>query len=85
MLKAGKIRNIAVLDKIVSEQDKSIPPEKKTEQDTQQDEIEEDSEYVIIAEVWWTERVNLLVRLFVLLKIVNRVIKDNVYKGITGK
>ena len=46
--------NIEVSDKIVSEQNKSIPPEKETEQDTQQDETEEDTEYVIIAEVWWT-------------------------------
>ena len=51
-MKAGKMRNIEVSDKIVSEQDKSIPPEKETEQDTQQDVTEEDSEYVIIAEVW---------------------------------
>ena len=57
-MKASKMRNIEVSDKIVSEQDKSIPLEKETEQDTQQDETEEDSEYVIIAEVWWTERVN---------------------------
>ena len=45
-------------DKIVSEQDKSIPPEKEKEQNTQQDETEEYSEYVIIAKVWWTVRVN---------------------------
>ena len=52
------MRNIEVSNKIVSEQDKSIPPEKETGQDTQQDVTEEDSEYVIIAEVWWTERAN---------------------------